>query len=216
MGYNISISHGRLSDPVETIKILTESVSCSPTDFGVSAGKYRLELDGKLKWRPDKLISVNFAGSVRDASAASAAAPATEIDGTAVICGYPVYGQMTVRYQATITERTVEIPPRDTAKDNSNYYQSTIIIQSECGGTELVDIEVPKCFEHNIKEISRGKDVGHQEDELEAAGADLNLSWDECTMVLEDDSLGVYAGIKGKVCYPGVPCAGQSPNCSEE
>ena len=226
-GYSISITHGTLGDPKEELTRHNETIFASPADWAAAGEEVELELTDKLEFVPDAVLLARIVGQALDSSGNPLLSATVRISGSKLITGTACNAQIAVSYDAYTTTQQVEIPPRGSEEEAENYYQSSLVIQSECGGLERINIEVPQCFEDfrvawkdlldewkNLldewNKLLDGEDGGLtiNQDEEEPEGADLDLKWDGCDLSLQGDSLGIFKHLEeqGDVCYPGVLC----------
>lgn len=238
-GHDISISYGKLGDPDEQTKRYSQTVFATPSSWTADGGDVYIDLNSKLKYRPETIVSARIVGAARD-RAGNQIAASLMIDGSKLYTMQACHALIAVSYDAYVTTRLAEIPPRDGEKDNGNYYQSSLTVLSACGGLEKVKIEVPQCFEdfwdrwrddfkdyiNNINAMLNPKDGGNVNvmayDKDDVDGGDQNLIWGYCgNHPLLSDSAGVFDELakQGKVCYPGVLCSspgGCLPSGEEE
>lgn len=231
-GHDISISYGKLGDPVEETKRYSQTVFTTPASWTAAAEDVFIDLVNKLKHRPETIVSARIVGDARDKTGKQIGA-ALMIDGSKLYTMQACHAQIAVSYDAYVTTRLAEITPRDGENDNENYYQSSLTVLSPCGGLEKVAIEVPQCFEdfwdtwrdnlkdyiNNLNAMLNPRPIGNVNlmayDKDEAGGGDQNLKWGYCDRhLLLSDSAGVYDELakQGKVCYPGVLC-GSGNSC---
>jgi hypothetical protein len=226
-GHSISITHGTVGEPQEGLTRHNETIFATPSDWAAAGVEVELELTGKLEFAPDKLTEARLIGTALDSAGNPLLSVMLRISGSKLITGAACHAQIAVSYLAYTTTRQVEVTPRGEEGDEENYYQSSLVVASECGGLERVKIDVPQCFEDFwaawkdlLDEWNKLRDGGTltvNEDEEEPEGSDLNIVWNFCGKHrLRSASLGVFDHLKanGDVCYPGVMCRDlTSPDC---
>lgn len=236
-GHSISITHGTVGEPREELTRHNETIFTTPGDWAAAGDGFELELKDKLEFAPDTVTSARLIGTARDSAGNPLLSATVRISGSKLITGAACHAQIAVSYSAYTTTRQVEVPARGEEGDTENYYQSSLVVQSECGGLERVKIEVPQCFEDfwqawkdlldEWKKLLDGDDEDGEdgedgdltidEDGEDPEGADLDLVWNFCGRHrLRSDSLGVFDHLKdnGEVCYPGVLCRDlTNPDC---
>jgi hypothetical protein len=205
-GHGISITHGTIGEPVEAITRHDETFFVTPSDWAAAGDEFELKLEGKLKFAPDVVTSARSVGTALDSAGNQIPGAAVRISGSKLITGTACYAQLAVSYNAYTTTRQVEIPPRGEEGDEEGFYQSSMIIASECGGLEQIKVEVPQCFE----------DWAAAQKKLEEERkllADVSLGWSMCgNKPLKSDPAGVYehmqttVGVGYDVCWEGKKC----------
>ena len=226
-GHSISITHGTVGEPQEGLTQHNETIFTTPSDWTTAGEEVELELTGKLEFAPDTVTAARLIGPALDSAGNPLLSATVRISGSKLITGAGCHAQIAVSYLAYTTTRQVEVQPRDEEGDAENYYQSSIVIRSACGGLERVKIDVPQCFEDFwqawkdlLDEWNKLRDGGTltvTEDEDEPEGADWLIRANFCGRhKITFDSLGVFDHLKeqGEVCYPGVMCHDlTNPDC---
>jgi hypothetical protein len=202
-GHGISITHGTVGEPVEAITRHDETLFAASSDWAAADDEVALELTGKLEFAPDVVTSARIVGTALDSAGNLLLSATVRISGSKLITGTACHAQLAVSYNAYTTTRQVEIPPRGEEEDEEGFYQSSMIIASECGGLEQVKIEVPQCFEDWAA-------AQKQLEEERKLLADVSLGWSMCgNKPLKSDPAGVYehmqttVGVGYDVCWEG-------------
>lgn len=226
-GHSISITHGTIGEPQEGLTRHNETIFTTPSDWTTAGEEVELELTGKLELAPDTVTAARLIGPALDSAGNPLLSATVRISGSKLITGTSCHAQIAVSYDAYTTTRKIEVQPRDEEGDAENYYQSSLVIRSACGGLERVKIDVPQCFEDFWKKwkdildqwnaLKNCGDLIVNEEYEEPEGADLDLVWNFCgRRRLRSDSLGVFDHLKanGDVCYPGWMCRDlTNPDC---
>jgi hypothetical protein len=203
-GHGISITHGTIGEPQEGLTRHNENISTSPSDWVEASGDVELDLADKLEFAPNMVTSARLVGEALDRTCNQIPGAAVRISGSKLITGSACYAQIAVSYSAYTTTRQVEVPPRSEEGDEENYYQSNLVIQSECGRLERIKVDVPQCFEDWALRETEGD---------RRLLADVSAQWSICgNKPLKSDPDGLYEhlqttiGTGQDVCWEGKKC----------
>jgi len=178
--YQLHVTHGTLGDRQTFTENKTELVSVTGADWTVEG----VDMSGRFELEFDNLVLASFVGDVFDADGNPIPPPHVSISGNFLVFDPACIGTLSVTYQATWDEYTLDIDGREDEPENN--YQSTVYAESECGNIDSTPVAIPDCVQAGWNsqypwDNPFDDDSAEVDPVPDADPVDANLSWEYCS-----------------------------------